>query len=40
MFFDHIMSYIPDKVEIQSINEVKNYFGERVVMTTKQSILE
>ncbi len=34
-FYDHIVSYISDEVEIVSINEVKNHFGERVITTTK-----
>jgi dynein heavy chain len=36
-FYEHIVSYIPDEVEIVSINEVKNFYGEKVITTTKTS---
>jgi dynein heavy chain len=39
-FYEHIISYIPDEVEIVSINEVKNFYGEKVITTTKTSSVE
>ena len=39
-FYEHIVSYIPDEVEIASINEVKNFYGEKVIITTKTSSVE
>ena len=34
-FYNHIVSFIPDRVEVVSINEVRNYFGSRLIITTK-----
>ena len=34
-FYNHIVSFIPDRTEVVSINEVRNYFGDNLIMTTK-----
>lgn len=34
-FYEYIISFIPDKIEIVSIDQVKNHYGDKIIATTK-----